>query len=115
MLITTMILTLAFAASISAFAQYGDYGKGGAQTVIKEQLERCREVGIPEFTCTEQTLLAREQSIKAQEKEAFGSGTAMFSEGFGDMGVFIGTLAAIFGGVAAIFFSKARMGRKVPI
>lgn len=102
-------------ATPSVFAQYPDPPGGSGMLVNEAQLERCRELGIPEFTCTEQTLLARERMEKAEQENSYGSGTPLFGNNFGDMGLFIGVLAAIFGTVAAAFFGKSKMGKKTPI
>jgi hypothetical protein len=106
---TALVLTAV--ANIPAFAFYPD-GPGGPNTVTKSQLERCKEIGIPEFTCTEQTLIARERIIEAEG--GYGSGTAMLGESFGEMGIFILALAGIFGAVAAAFFSRSLAGVKIP-
>lgn len=66
----TRILTIATLAalavwvSIPAFAQYPDYLGDSSQKVTQKQLEECKELGIPEFACTEQTLLAKKGVIK---------------------------------------------------
>lgn len=38
-------------------------------------LEECKELGIPEFSCTEQTLLAKRRIVAAGQQGAYGSGT----------------------------------------
>jgi len=108
---------LAAAVSMPVFAQ--PYSGGGAQTVTPAQLEECKSYGMPEFACTEQTLLAKRRLIAAQKEGAGGflgdSGVPMFGRSFGEMGAFVGIIGAIFGGVAAMFFVRARVGQKVPI
>ncbi len=93
---------------IPAFAQYGGGGGGGAQTVTPAQVEECKSLGIPVFTCTEQQILAKKRLINAQASGAYGSGTPMFGKGFGEMGGLVAILGVIFGGVAAAFFVMAR-------
>lgn len=56
-------------------AQYG--GTGSEQKATQEQLEECKKLGIPEFSCTEQTILAKKRLIEAGQKGAYGAGTAM--------------------------------------
>jgi hypothetical protein len=92
------------------WAQYG--GEQSVQRATPEQIEECKRLGIPEFSCTEQTLLAKRRIGAAAQEGAYGSGTAMLSQTFGDMGAIIAALAAIFGGVAAAFFAKSRVGKK---
>jgi hypothetical protein len=96
---------------IPVFAQY-NVG-GGAQVATPEQVEECKRIGIPEFTCTEQNILAKKRLLNAQANPSTGSGTPMLSTGFGDMGAFIAALGAIFGGVAAAFFAMSR--KKTPV
>ena len=112
------IAVLAVAISMPAFAQYYPTG-GGAQIVTPAQIEECKAYGIPEFACTEQTLLAKKRLINAQKEGAGNflgdSGVPMFGKSFGEMGIFVGIIGAIFGGVAAVFFARARIGQKVPI
>lgn len=102
----SLIAVLGAAVSIPAFAQYG--GGGGAQVATPEQIEECKALGIPEFTCSEHTLLAKKRLINAQEHPSTGSGTPMLTTTFGDMGAIIAALGAIFGGVAAAFFAMSR-------
>jgi len=102
----SLVALLGAAVSIPAFAQYG--GGGGAQVATPEQIKECKALGIPEFTCSEHTLLAKQRLINAQLSPKTGSGTPMFSETFGDMSVLIAILGAIFGGVAAAFFAMSR-------
>ena len=103
----SLIAVLAAAVSIPAFGQYGGPG-GGAQVATPEQIEECKQLGIPVFTCTEHLILAKKRLINAQQNPSTGSGTSMLSSTFGDMGVFIAALGAIFGGVAAAFFVMSR-------
>jgi len=114
MLTATTLTILAIAVYMPAFAQYPPTS-GGDLTVTPKQLEECKSLGIPQFTCTQQTILAKKRIIEAEKPGAYGSGTAMFGKSFGEMGAFVAALGTIFGGVAAAFFAKARMGRKVPI
>ncbi len=102
----SLIAVLGATVSIPAFAQYTP--GGGAQVASPEQIEECKELGIPVFTCTEHLILAKNRLIKANENPSTGSGTSMLSSTFGDMGAFIAALGAIFGGVAAAFFVMSR-------
>jgi len=112
----TAAALMAVVASVPAFAQ--SYTDGGAQTVTPEQMEECKSYGIPEFACTEYTLLAKRRMIamQNQDQELLGdSGKPMLGTSFGEMGTFVVVLGAIFGGVAAAFFVRAKVGQKVPI
>jgi len=102
----SLVAVLGAAVSIPAFAQYG--GGGGAQVATPEQIKECKALGIPEFTCSEHTLLAKKRLINAQLNPSTGSGTPMLSTTFGDMGAIVAALGAIFGGVAAAFFAMSR-------
>jgi len=102
----SLLAVLGTVVSIPAFAQYG--GGGGAQVATPQQLEECKALGIPEFTCSEHQILAKKRLINAQQEGAYGSGTPMFGKAFGDMGALIGVLGAIFGGVAVAFFAMSR-------
>ncbi len=97
---------------VPAFAQIYGGGGGGAQVASPAQIEECKSLGIPEFTCTEQQILAKKRLINAQQAGAYGSGTPMLGKGFGDMGALVAILGAIFGGVAAAFFVMARRAKK---
>ena len=95
--------------TVAAYPAYGQYlGGGGVQTATPEQLEECKQLGIPEFTCTEQTILAKKRLTAAGQAGAYGSGTPMLGTTFGDLGILVGALGAIFGGVAAAFFAMSR-------
>lgn len=94
------------AVSIPAFAQY--LGGGGAQSATPEQIKECKNLGIPEITCTEQQILAKKRLLNAQQAGAYGSGTPMFSKGFGEMGAFVAVIGVIGLGVAAAFFAMSR-------
>lgn len=100
------------ASATAGYAQYGVGTEPSVQSATPEQLEECKQLGIPEFTCTEQTLLAKRRVTYAQQQGAYGSGTSMIAQAFGDMGAIIAALAAIFGGVAVAFFAKSRIGKK---
>lgn len=112
------IAVLAAVVSMPVFAQPYSTG-GGAQTVTPEQIKECKSYGVPEFACTEQTLLAKRRFIAAHKEGAGGflgdSGVPMFGRSFGEMGAFVAIIGAIFGGVATMFFVRARVGQKVPI
>lgn len=95
----------------SVWAQYGE-GTDLSQTATPEQLEECKSLGIPEFTCTQGTILAKKRVTSAAATGAYGSGTSMITQTFGEMGAILGILAAIFGGVAVAFFAKSRVGKK---
>jgi hypothetical protein len=104
---------LVIATGGSVWAQYGTGGSETAtQKATPEQLAECKQLGIPEFTCTEQTLLAKRRVVSASQQGAYGSGTSMISQTFGEMGIILAALAAIFGGVAVAFFAKGRIGKK---
>jgi len=102
----SLLVVLGAAVSIPAFGQYG--GGGGAQVATPEQIKECKDLGIPEFTCSEHQILAKKRLLNAQLNPSTGSGTPMFSSTFGDMGIFIAALGAIFGGVAVAFFAMSR-------
>jgi len=108
----SLIAVLGAAVSIPAFAQYGGPSGGGAQVATPEQIEECKQLGIPVFTCTEHLILAKKRLLAAQKEGAGGflgdSGVSMLGGTFGEMGIFIAALGAIFGGVAAAFFMMAR-------
>jgi len=109
----TLAVLLGAAVSGTAWAQYGSASPETAvQKATPEQLQECKSLGIPEFSCTEQTLLAKRRLVASGQEGAYGSGTPMLSKGFGDMGAIIAALAAIFGGVALAFFAKSRTGKK---
>ncbi len=96
----------------SAGSVWAQYGTGSTQKATPEQVAECKQLGIPEFSCTEQTLLAKRRIVAAGQEGAYGSGTSMISQTFGDMGAILAALAAIFGGVAIAFFAKSRVGKK---
>ena len=104
----SLIAVLGAAVSIPAFAQYGGPPGGGSQVATPAQIEECKKLGIPQFTCTEHLILAKKRLLNAQLNPSTGSGTPMLSAGFGDMAPFIAALGAIFGGVAAAFFAMSR-------
>ena len=105
----SLAILLGTAVGSSAWAQYGT---GSTQKATPEQVKECKSLGIPEFSCTEQTLLAKRRLVNIAQQGAYGSGTPMLSKGFGDMGGIMVALAAIFGGVAVAFFAKSRVGKK---
>lgn len=104
----SLIAVLGAAVYIPAFAQYTGPPGGGAQTATPEQLKQCTQLGIPQFACTENTILAKERVTEAQKSGAYGSGTAMLGGTFGEMGTFVVIIGAIFGSVAAAFFVMSR-------
>lgn len=106
----SLIAALEAAVCIPAFAQYDTAG-GGGQTATPEQVNQCKQLGIPTFACRASTILAKERVINAEQAGAYGSGTSMFGRTFGDMGMVVVILGAIFGGVAATFFAMARKRR----
>lgn len=89
-----------------AYAQYGVPGNPTAR-VTQEQLEECKDYGIPRAECNEHTLLAARKGQIAKENPN-GSGTPMISIDGSQTWVFVGVIGAIFGGVAAAFFVKGR-------
>ncbi len=42
-------------------------------------LDECKNLGIPEFTCTEQQVMAKKRLVAAQQSGAYGSGAKNFS------------------------------------
>jgi len=95
----------------AAFAQYA--GSPGGGTASPAQLQECKQLGIIEAECNDNTILAKKRLVAAQQNPSTGSGTPMLSTETGQMAVFIGVLGAIFGGVAAAFFIKGRGSKPV--
>lgn len=109
----SLAILLGTATASTVWAQYAPpSGSESVQRATPEQLKECEQLGIPAFTCTEQTLLAKRRVIAAGQEGAYGSGTSMITQTFGEMGAILGILAAIFGGVAVAFFAKSRVGKK---
>lgn len=108
----SLIAVLGAAVTVPAWAQIYGGGGGGAAVATPEQIAECKQLGIPEFTCSEHQILAKKRVLQSQVTGAYGSGTAFFGKTFGDMGALIAVLGAIFGGVAALFFAKSRVGKK---
>ena len=107
----SLISVLGAAVTVPAWAQiYG--GGGGAPVATPEQIEECKQLGIPVFTCSEHQILAKKRVIDAYQPGGYGSGTAFFGKTFGDMGALMAVLGAVFGGVAAAFFFKSRLGKR---
>lgn len=106
----SLIAVLGAAVTVPAWAQYG--GGGGAPVATPEQIEECKQLGIPVFACSEHQILAKKRVVDAYQPGAYGSGTAFFGKTFGDMGALMAVIGAIFGGVAAAFFFKSRVGKK---
>jgi hypothetical protein len=104
----SLVAVLGAAVSMPAFAQYGGSVGGGAQVATPEQIEECKSLGIPEFTCSEHQILAKKRLINAQMNPSTGSGTPMLSSTFGELGGYMAALGAVFGGVAAAFFAMSR-------
>ncbi|MFQ5969355.1 MAG: hypothetical protein ACE5J2_02515 [Nitrososphaerales archaeon] len=104
----SLIALLASAATVPVWAQIYGGGAGGAAVATPEQIEECKQLGIPEFTCSEHQILAKKRVLTSEQAGAYGSGTPLFGKTFGDMGALIAVLGAIFGGVAAAFFFKSR-------
>ena len=107
------VLLLGTFAGASVMGQMYGSGTGGSiQKASPEQLKECAALDIPEFSCTETTILAKRRIGIAAQGDAYGSGTPMLSQAFGEMGVLIAVLAVIFGAVAVVFFVKARGTKK---
>ncbi len=106
----SLMAVLGAAVTVPAWAQYG--GGGGAPVATPEQIEECKQLGIPVFTCSEHQILAKKRITAGYQPGAYGSGTPLFGKTFGDMGALMAVLGAVFGGVAAAFFYKSRVGKK---
>ncbi|MEM0030034.1 MAG: hypothetical protein QW572_03845 [Candidatus Nitrosocaldus sp.] len=90
------------------------YGEGvGDITATPEQLEECKQLGIPEFACTQHSILAKKRLTTAQQEGAYGSGTSMVAKTFGELGIYVAALGAIFGGISAAFFAMALRKPKI--
>lgn len=98
--------------TVQGIAAFAYTGLDDAQRATPETLAMCRELGIPEFTCNENTVLAKMRVTEATGTGAYGSGTAMLGTGDLETLAILGGVGAIFGGVAAAFFAKSRMGKK---
>ena len=51
------------------------FERGASSAATQEQLEACKELGIPAFSCSEEQILAKKRLINAGEQGAYGSGT----------------------------------------
>ncbi len=107
------VITMWVGGSSVAMAQlYGTTG-GGDITATPEQLEECKQLGIPEFACTQHSILAKKRLTTAQQEGAYGSGTSMVAKTFGELGIYVAALGAIFGGISAAFFAMALRKPKI--
>ncbi len=94
-----------------AYAQLYSGGKGEALTVTEAELEECKTLGIPEFSCNQQTILAARSKLYAErnvDNPYRGSGTSMLAGGLGDAAAFMAALVGIFGAISAAFFAMSR-------
>lgn len=106
-----MIVLLSALGYDQAAAQLYQGGKGEALTVTEAELEECAKLGIPEFSCNQQTILASRAKVYAQanvDNPDRGSGTSMLATGLGDAAVFMAALVGIFGAISAAFFAMSR-------
>ncbi|MEM2856585.1 MAG: hypothetical protein QW416_05745 [Candidatus Nitrosocaldaceae archaeon] len=90
-----------------AAAQLYQGGKGESLKVTEAELEECKKLGIPEFECNQQTVLAARSKIYAQNPNK-GSGTSMLAGGLGEAAAFMAALIGIFGAISAAFFAMSR-------
>ncbi|MCS6767639.1 MAG: hypothetical protein RMJ59_02915 [Candidatus Nitrosocaldus sp.] len=97
--------------SVAMAQLYGEVG--GDITATPEQLEECKQLGIPEFACTQHSILAKKRLTTAQQEGAYGSGTSMVAQTFGELGIYVAALGAIFGGISAAFFAMALRKPKI--
>lgn len=108
-----VIATWIGGSSVAMAQLYGSPGAGGDITATPEQLEECKQLGIPEFACTQHSILAKKRLTTAQQEGAYGSGTSMVARTFGDLGTYVAALGAIFGGISAAFFAMALRKPKI--
>jgi len=108
------LLVGALAYADIAYAQLYSGGKGTELTVTEAELQECKQLGIPEFSCNQQTILAARKQVYAKANEANpykGSGTSMLAQGLGDAAVYLGALIGIFGAISAALFAMSRTKR----
>ncbi len=104
----------ALAYTDTAYAQLYGGGKGTELTVTETELEECKKLGIPEFSCNQQTILAARTKVYADanvDNPYRGSGTSMIAQGFGDAAIYLGALIGIFGAISAALFAMSRTKR----
>ena len=106
-----VIATWIGGSSVAMAQLYGT--AGGDITATPEQLEECKQLGIPEFACTQHSILAKKRLTTAQQEGAYGSGTSMVARTFGELGIYVAALGAIFGGISAAFFAMALRKPKI--
>ncbi|MEM0441943.1 MAG: hypothetical protein QW450_02150 [Candidatus Nitrosocaldus sp.] len=106
-----VIATWIGGSSVAMAQLYGTVG--GDITATPEQLEECKQLGIPEFACTQHSILAKKRLTTAQQEGAYGSGTSMVARTFGELGIYVAALGAIFGGISAAFFAMALRKPKI--
>ncbi len=114
-LMALFVGTLAYADVASAQLYSG--GKGEALKVTGAELEECKKLGIPEFECNQQTILAARSKVFAQENvdnPYRGSGTSMIAQGLGEATLYVAALVGIFGAISAAFFIMSRTKRPQP-
>jgi hypothetical protein len=108
------VIALGLSSANIAMAQLYGGGVGTDITASPEQLEECKNLGIPEFACTQTAILAKKRVITAEQYGAYGSGTPMLGRTFGELGGYVAAIGAIFGGVSAAFFAMALRKPKAP-
>jgi hypothetical protein len=108
------VIALGLSSANIAMAQLYGGGVGTDITASPEQLEECKNLGIPEFACTQTAILAKKRVITAEQYGAYGSGTPMLGRTFGELGGYVAALGAIFGGISAAFFAMALRKPKAP-
>ncbi len=102
-------------ANIAMAQLYGGGESPGRDiTATPEQLKECKNLGIPDFACTQTAILAKKRIINAEQQGAYGSGTPMLGRTFGELGGYVAALGAIFGGISAAFFAMALRKPKAP-
>jgi hypothetical protein len=108
------VIALGLSSANIAMAQLYGGGVGTDITASPEQLEECKNLGIPEFACTQTAILAKKRVITAEQYGAYGSGTPMLGRTFGELGGYVAAIGAIFGGISAAFFAMALRKPKAP-
>lgn len=114
-LMALFISALAFAEV--SYAQLYSGGKGEALKVTAEELEECKKLGIPQFECNQQTILAARSKVFAQanaDNPYRGSGTSMLAQGLGEATLYVAALVGIFGAISAAFFAMSRTKKPQP-
>lgn len=100
-----------------AYAQLYSGGRGEELKVTEAELEECKKLGIPEFECNQQNILAARKQVYAQanaDNPYRGSGTSMLAQGLGEATIYLGALIGIFGAISAALFAMSRTKRPQP-